>query len=60
MEDTESNSGVFMVDESDRPMTRVELLRMIKEQPPPSQPMPSNGSSGSGVSSGGGRRRKKS
>ena len=63
MEESDTNSGgSFMIDESDRPMTRIELLRMIKEQPPS---MESNTSSNAKESTGtksspsGGRRRRK-
>ena len=33
MEELDDNSAAFMMDESDRPMTRVELLRIIKDKP---------------------------
>lgn len=56
MEEQDSASSAFMMDESDRPMTRVELLRMIKEKPA-TNVMPSMHDSNG--NEGGGRRKRR-
>ena len=56
MEEQDSASSAFMMDESDRPMTRVELLRMIKEKPATTVMPSMHDSNGN---EGGGRRKRR-